>query len=334
MSLTVQFNFCKGAYPLNSGATNIQRFQGREIQIPSSSTNLGGINSGASMPPEIYLPLVSSVATTNIPWTPPGQGPFSLHRIFRDITSAEASAGVTLYRGLFIYPSRACADLKVFSSGGPAAGTLTMGTEAVGTIAASGEKYVQRVATETTAPSAVVFASYTSSGSALSLGALDASNVAFLWLKLVIPPGATATMYDVFNLTFIDGSDSTMKSGYHTVQKGVTSATVSGLQDGSIVQHPYGDTYTVRVYDSSNVLTDPPSNTVMVYAASSLNTVPYMGYSRGQTQSGSIVGQCSRTSTGIYQLDFKPPAPGHFYLTFDCGGEIQTTRNVEVSPVV
>lgn len=334
MSLVIQFNFCKAAYPLNTGTANVQRMQGREIQFPSFSTNLGGINSGLYMPPENHLPLVNSVMLTSIPWSPPGQGPFALHKIFRDITAAEASAGVTLYRGLFIVPSRACTDLKVWSSGGPAAGAIMLGTETVNTISTSGAKYVQRIATETSAPSGVVFGSYTTSGAALSLGSVSENGVVFLWVKLVVSAGSTPTMYDVFNLSFSDGADSTMKISYHTVQKGVSSASVTGLQDGGIVQHPYGDTYTVKVYDSSNVLADPPSSTVMCYAASSKNSTPFMGYNFGQNVSGSFVNQCVRQSTGVYQLEFKPLAPGHYFLTFDCGGEVQTTRNVEVSPVV
>lgn len=327
MAFSVGILIPKAAYPLaTSSNTSIGRFAGDEAEVPDVSLALGGTNSEVRLLPEQHLPLIQSKAPTQVP-----TGTVFAYRLFRDITAAEATAGTTIYRGVFITVDKSMADLKVYSSKGPQVGTLTMATETPST-SITGNKYVQRIPTEFSAPTGPVFAA-ASSGSPLSLGAISPGGVVFLWLKLAIGAGASAQMYDTFTLTFTDGTDTNVPAFFHTVGTGVTSATVSGQLDGAIVQHPYGDTFTVSTTNSSGTLTDPPSNTVLVYTASSFSNLVQQDFAAGKIPSGSLVGQAIRASTGVYKYAFRPSAPGHYFLTFDCGGEVQVTRNVEVSPV-
>lgn len=327
MSLIVTAQHCKGSYPISGdGLTN--RLKGKDIGIPDPSIMLGGLPSGTSLYSEAGHPLVNAKPWANT--VPPSGSPFNTYRIFRDISAAEATAGVTLYRGIYLSPDRTCTDLKVYASDGPGVGTLTLGTEALTTL--TNGKGVQRIATEKTAPSGVVFSAPTS-GSPLSLGSCAAGDVVFLWMKLVIPAGATPTMYDAFVLNMTDSSDASYLVTFHSVLKGIGSVTVAGVQDGGIVVHPFGDTYTISTFDSNGAAADPPSSTVMVYAVSSFNSAAYMGDKYGGNPSGTFLGQATKTTTGVYKFTFRPQTAGHYLLTFDCGGEIQSSRNVEVSPV-
>lgn len=325
----------KAAYPMISATNDVskRRFDGDEVQVPEASIALGGINSWTDLLPEQYLPILQSRQPNEVPH--PTQP--DVYRLFRDITASEALAGITLYRGVYITvgPDDApITDLKVALREGPDNATLTMATEVVSYTYNDPTAYVQRVPNETTAPTGPTFASY-SIASPLSLGPVNSQTPVFLWIKLDISAATAAKMYDVFTLSFFNDSDQRFVSFFHTVGSGITSATVSGTLDGSIVQHPYGDTYTISTTNSSGTLVDPPGNTVMVYAASNLTNPVYQNrYPAAGYLPGTVIGQATKSSTGIYKYRFLPSAPGFYYLTFDCGGEIQTNRGVEVTPVV
>lgn len=344
----------KAAYPIAAG-TAISRFNNMEVQVPDANMSLGGTNSKNRLIPDQYLPIFQDSPSDLVPGpnagTTAGGNGVAAYRLFRDISATEAAAGVTIYRGIFLQVNttdQSSVTLDVYSNG-PSVGTIQLGTEALST-GVLGDKYVQRIATESTAPSTVVFGSYTSSASTLSLGTVASGGYAFLWLKLTLGAGASAKAYDNFSLVFrTSGSSFSNPVFFHTVGAGITSASVSGLLDGMIVQHPFGETYTISTTNSSGTATDPPSNLVMVYTASSFSSPMYQDRTLPQIDSianadsakvagllnpsASVVGQAIKTATGVYQYRFKPPVPGYYYLTFDCGGEVQATRGVEVTPV-
>lgn len=321
--IVISFYGSRAAYPISG---SVPLLYGKETTVPDASMSLGGIKAASSMYSETYHPLVNSLAPKEVPWN----GPDYLYRLFRDITPAEASAGVTLYRGFYVSAGTPLVDLTVGLDAAPAVGTLTFGTETPLTY--DGVRSVQRIASEKTAPSGVVFSAYTTA-SPLHLGTSGLDAEPFLWMKLVIPAGATPTMYDAFKMKFADGFNTFDAVSCHTVQKGITGATVSGALDGSVVVHPYGDTFTISTFDANGAAADPPSSLVMVYAASSFTSAPYMRDLYGLDMSGTTVGQATKVSTGVYKYTFRPTVPGSYLLTFDCGGELQATRNVEVSPV-
>lgn len=315
------------AFPMTSGTSKTDRLRGQERQIALPEIALGGFDSGFGMVVEEHLPLVQSY----LPTTVPSSGS-TLIRLFRDISAAEASAGITLYRGFFVYnnSSVALSAVTVYTSG-PVSGTVTLAAETPTTT--NGKQWVQRVTNETTAPTGPTFGAATS-GSPLSLGDIAVGEAAFLWVKLVLGAGATAAMYDLITLNFADSLSNTLKvHNYHTVQKGLSAVGVSGLLDGQVVPHPWGDTYTLTITDSAGSAIDPPTSTVMVYAAGTLTNDNEQFSAYGNRNSYSLVGQANKTATGIYKFQFRPPSPGHWYLTFDLGGEMQTSLNVEVSPV-
>lgn len=319
---------CKAAYPVaGTGTTNVRRLGGQERQFPLADHCLGGYFFDLAVQPERYLPLVQGYEPQAQPDTA-----FALHRIFRDVTNTERVAGITLYRGAF-FRLRTAGTWTMHINKALGAGTVTVGAEAVAQDTVSGNYYVQRIANEQTAPAGVVFTA-PSSGSPLSLGTTTTESLVFVWMKVVISAGATATMYDTFDLAFTrNGTVDTTFHFFHSLYADISTATISGARDGEVISLPQGETFTVTTANSSGTATDPPSQVVMMTAASSWTSPHLQEGVVGHQISGSWVAPCNRTAQGVYQVQFRPPVPGHYQLTFDCGGQLFATRSVEVSPV-
>lgn len=113
--------------------------------------------------------------------------------IYADITGAESAAGVTKYRGVYVYNAHGSLSYLAprvwISPDTPSADTdadIALATEAVGVDMAT-------IATETTAPSGVTFTNAADSyANGLQIPDIPNGSRKGIWLKLVVNAGAAA----------------------------------------------------------------------------------------------------------------------------------------------
>jgi hypothetical protein len=121
----------------------------------------------------------------------------TLENLFSNISSAEATAGSTKYRCVYIRNTSGTSDLvnggKYISQESPSSDTqIDLG---LGTSGISGTE--QTVADEDTAPSSVTFSHPTTEGAKLSFGGtLTPNDYVPIWIRRTVSPGATATALD------------------------------------------------------------------------------------------------------------------------------------------
>ena len=120
--------------------------------------------------------------------------------IFADVPSADASAGETYYRLVYVRntdPALTAQSAKVWfqSVGANSDTTFSMGlaTEGLNT-------QVSAIANEHTAPAGVSFSTPVAEGTALSLGNIPTNQYYGLWLKMVVGAGAAAYNNDGFTV--------------------------------------------------------------------------------------------------------------------------------------
>lgn len=120
----------------------------------------------------------------------------STHNLFDLISSAEASAGDTEYRCVYIHNGHGSLTAKncvVFiSSNTPSAST----TINIGLGSASVGSTEQTVADESTAPTSVSFSTAAGSGNSLSIGDIAAGSHKAIWIKRIVSAGMSATTGD------------------------------------------------------------------------------------------------------------------------------------------
>lgn len=131
----------------------------------------------------------------------------SVDALFDQTSAAEASAGDTEYRCVYLHNGNASSTMLSavvwISANTPLAGsTLDIG---VGTAAVNGTE--QTVANESTAPSAVSFSAPSSQGAGLALGDIPAGQHKAIWLRRTITAGAGASANDTWTLGY--GADYT-----------------------------------------------------------------------------------------------------------------------------
>lgn len=119
--------------------------------------------------------------------------------IFDDVSSAEAVAGDTEYRCVYVHNAHASLTLVgavawVPTNTPSASTTVDVG---VGTSAVNGTE--QTVADENTAPSSVTFAAAATQGAGIALGDIPAGQSRAVWLRRTITAGAGA-VNDSFTL--------------------------------------------------------------------------------------------------------------------------------------
>lgn len=121
--------------------------------------------------------------------------------LFDNKTSAEAAAGRTEYRCIYLKNTHASITgtavkvwIKTNTPGADTAITIGLGAAAV-----SGTETA--VANETTAPSGVTFSTAADEANALAIADLAPGATRALWVKLVVNAGAAATT-DSYTLTF------------------------------------------------------------------------------------------------------------------------------------
>lgn len=125
--------------------------------------------------------------------------------LFNSITAAEASAGTTKYRCIYVDNTDASITLTGavlwITSNTPSASTdLSVG---IGTAAMNAAE--QTVANETTAPTGVTFSAPSTKAGGIALGDIPAGQVRSIWLKYNVTAGAAATSSDPFTIR-VEGS--------------------------------------------------------------------------------------------------------------------------------
>lgn len=113
-----------------------------------------------------------------------------------NVTSAEATAGVTNYRGVMLYNESAfyVDSIKVWVVA-PASG-FSIGIESPTANA------IQTIASETTAPTAVSFSTPTTEGGAVSIGSLAPGGMYGLWVRRTTSAGASYSPSTLNHLRF------------------------------------------------------------------------------------------------------------------------------------
>lgn len=130
----------------------------------------------------------------------------TLNNLLRAITSDEAAVGITIYRCFFILNLHATItyeDVKVWMASQVAGGgTVSIGLDPAGTVP-KGQAAAQaaEISDEETAPAGVTFSSPTTEGTALSIGDIVPDDCQAIWLKLVVPAGASALALDQVVIT-------------------------------------------------------------------------------------------------------------------------------------
>lgn len=120
----------------------------------------------------------------------------SLHNLFDKVTAAQASAGETSYRAVYIKNENASLtyeDVVAYISSQTTSSEtsleISVATEAKNTA-------IQTIVDETTAPSGQTFISATGVGSGQSIGDLATNDYKGLWVKWIVDASATAFAND------------------------------------------------------------------------------------------------------------------------------------------
>lgn len=131
----------------------------------------------------------------------------TLGNLFRAITGAEASAGITLYAPVFVLNNHASLTYQgssvAINSQTALGGTITIGLDPAG-VTPKGQASAQAatIANETTAPAGVSF-----SAGPLTIGDIVAASCACVWVKLVVSASTAAINPDGAVLRFSGDSD-------------------------------------------------------------------------------------------------------------------------------
>jgi hypothetical protein len=130
----------------------------------------------------------------------------ALHNLFDKVSGAEALAGDTEYRCLFVKNTHAT---LTYQSAKVYIDTNTPSTDTDITISVATEtgSPVQTVANENTAPTGQSFSSAAGTGNALTIGDLAAGASKAIWVKRVVTAGAVAYSNDSFILKFEGDTD-------------------------------------------------------------------------------------------------------------------------------
>ncbi len=124
-----------------------------------------------------------------------------LHNLFDVVGSAEATAGDTEYRCVYVHNNHGALTMQSakiwISSNTPSADTSV--EIALGSSAVNGTE--QTVANENTAPTGVTFSAPASEGAALSIGDIPAGQHKAVWIKRIVNAGAAAYNSDGCTLT-------------------------------------------------------------------------------------------------------------------------------------
>jgi len=120
----------------------------------------------------------------------------TLHNLFDRVSGAEALAGDTEYRAIYVHNAHATltmlsATVHIQTNSSSPDTTLEI---AVGTAAINGTE--QTIVNETTAPTGTTFTTAAGSGNALALGDIPAGQHKAVWVKRIVSASAAADNSD------------------------------------------------------------------------------------------------------------------------------------------
>ena len=161
--------------------------------MPIISTDIVYRLSGGASNTDVNASLGGAKSSTSV-----GTG---LHNLFDVVGSAEAAAGDTEYRCVYVHNNHGTLTMQSakiwISSNTPS--TDTSVEIALGSSAVNGTE--TSVANENTAPSGPTFSAPASEGTALSIGDIPAGQHKAVWIKRVVNTGAIAYNNDTATLT-------------------------------------------------------------------------------------------------------------------------------------
>lgn len=163
--------------------------------MPMASTDIKAYLSGGGANSDPNASLGGVISSVELSATP-------LHNLFDQVASAEASAGDTEYRCIYVKNTHAtltAQNLKVYvNTESPSADTdeeIGLGTSVI-----SGTE--QTIADEDTGPVGVTFAQANGAGAALAIGDLAPGEWKAIWIKRVVSASAAAANDDGPTITF------------------------------------------------------------------------------------------------------------------------------------
>lgn len=118
----------------------------------------------------------------------------TLQNLFDNVSSAEAAAGNTNYRCLYVQNTNGVDTLTAaltFFAAIPAVTGIAMGLDPAGINGTA-----TTIATEDDAPAGVSFTTPQDAGSALPIGNLTAGDFQAIWLRRIVAPGASSNPLD------------------------------------------------------------------------------------------------------------------------------------------
>ncbi len=161
--------------------------------MPIISTDIQYRLSGGASNTDVNASLGGAKSSTNVDT--------GLHNLFDVVGSAEATAGDTEYRCVYVHNNHGTLTMQSakiwISSNTPS--TDTSVEIALGSSAVNGTE--QTVANENTAPTGVTFSAPASEGAALSIGDIPAGQHKAVWIKRIVNAGAAAYNSDGCTLT-------------------------------------------------------------------------------------------------------------------------------------
>jgi len=161
--------------------------------MPIISTDIVYRLSGGASNTDVNASLGGAKSSTSV-----GTG---LHNLFDVVGSAEAAAGDTEYRCVYVHNNHGTLTMQAakiwISSNTPS--TDTSVEIALGSSAVNGTE--TSVANENTAPSGPTFSAPASEGTALSIGDIPAGQHKAVWIKRIVNTGAVAYNNDTATLT-------------------------------------------------------------------------------------------------------------------------------------
>ena len=161
--------------------------------MPIISTDIQYRLSGGASNTDVNASLGGAKSSTSV-----GTG---LHNLFDVVGSAEAAAGDTEYRCVYVHNNHGTLTMQSakiwISSNTPSTDTTV--EIALGSSAVNGTE--TSVANENTAPSGPTFSAPASEGAALSIGDIPAGQHKAVWIKRIVNTGAIAYNNDTATLT-------------------------------------------------------------------------------------------------------------------------------------
>ena len=161
--------------------------------MPIISTDIQYRLSGGASNTDVNASLGGAKSSTSV-----GTG---LHNLFDVVGSAEAAAGDTEYRCVYVHNNHGTLTMQSakiwISSNTPSTDTTV--EIALGSSAVNGTE--TSVANENTAPSGPTFSAPASEGAALSIGDIPAGQHKAVWIKRIVNTGAAAYNNDTATLT-------------------------------------------------------------------------------------------------------------------------------------